>query len=214
MIRAYDKVYLEKARGSLGRMLDFAVYDLKYGLDEFFGMFISSGVAELFGAGDYRLIAGMSGVELAYEVIERSGKGFDRITPAYTLSRSEEYWVGWALAYYQWYSARSFADIAVYIPISEIAALYSPYHEMDIRHFVNKMNTMYRSAKPETNLKIIRKRAGLSQGKLSELSGVPLRTLQQYEQRQKNINKAQAEYLAMLSGVLCCEISDLLEHDE
>ena len=29
MIHAYDKVYLEKARTALGRMLDFAVYDLK-----------------------------------------------------------------------------------------------------------------------------------------------------------------------------------------
>lgn len=29
MIRAYDKVYLDKARTALGRMLDFAVYDLK-----------------------------------------------------------------------------------------------------------------------------------------------------------------------------------------
>ena len=31
MIRAYDKVYLDKARTVLGRMLDFAVYDLKIG---------------------------------------------------------------------------------------------------------------------------------------------------------------------------------------
>ena len=28
MICAYDKVYLDKARTALGRMLDFAVYDL------------------------------------------------------------------------------------------------------------------------------------------------------------------------------------------
>ena len=32
MICAYDKVYLDKARTALGRMLDFAVYDLKYNL--------------------------------------------------------------------------------------------------------------------------------------------------------------------------------------
>ena len=29
MSRAYDKVYLDNARAALGRMLDFAVYDLK-----------------------------------------------------------------------------------------------------------------------------------------------------------------------------------------
>lgn len=51
----------------------------------------------------------------------------------------------------------------------------------------------------------------MSQRELSELSGVPLRTIQQYEQQQKNINKAQVEYLVRLSQTLCCEITDLLE---
>ena len=32
---AYDKLYLEKARTALGRMLDFAVYDLKYDFTDF-----------------------------------------------------------------------------------------------------------------------------------------------------------------------------------
>ena len=73
------------------------------------------------------------------------------------------------------------------------------------------LDEMYKAAKPETNLKLFRLNAGLSQRELSELSGVPVRTIQQYEQRQKNINKAQAEYLIMLSDVLCCEVIDLME---
>ena len=43
---------------------------------------------------------------------------------------------------------------------------------------------------------------------------VPVRTIQQYEQRQKNINKAQAEYLVVLAKVLCCEAGDLMEKIE
>ena len=82
---------------------------------------------------------------------------------------------------------------------------------MDIRQFVDKMNSLYKEAKPETNLKLLRQNAGLSQRELAEQSGIPLRTIQQYEQRQKNINKAQAEYLAILAKVLCCEINELLE---
>ena len=66
MIRAYDKLYLEKARTNLGRMLDFAVYDLHYEIDIFFDLFVTSGVAARFESGDFTLIAGMSGVELAY----------------------------------------------------------------------------------------------------------------------------------------------------
>jgi len=35
--------------------------------------------------------------------------------------------------------------------------------------------------------------------------------IQHYEQRQKNINKAQVEYLARLSRVLNCNIEEVLE---
>lgn len=214
MIRAYDKVYLDKARTALGRMLDFAVYDLKYDIAEFFDLFIKSGVAERFETGDFTIISGMSGVEIAYKVLEQSGVERERIKPNYTASRSEEFWTGWALAYYQWKTSMSFAEIVQYVPIKDILALYQPYHEMDIRQFVDKVTAMYKAAKPETNLKLLRQKAGLSQRELADLSNIPVRTIQQYEQRQKNINKAQAEYLVMLAKVLYCEVGDLLEKTE
>ena len=214
MIHAYDKVYLEKARTALGRMLDFAVYDLKYDISTFFDLFLISGVASRFESGDYAVISGMSGVELTYLVLEKSGISFQRIAPNYTIDRSEEYWAGWALAYYQWETAMSFAEIVHCIPMQDIVALYSPYHEMDIRQFVDKMNALYRAAQPGTNLKRLRKAANFSQRELAEMSGVPLRTIQQYEQRQKSINKAQAEYLVMLAKALCCEVDALLEKSE
>lgn len=214
MIHAYDKVYLDKARTALGRMLDFAVYDLKYDIAEFFDLLIKSGVAERFETGDFTIISGMSGVEIAYKVLEQSGVERERIKPNYTASRSEEFWTGWALAYYQWETSMSFAEIVQYVPIKDILALYQPYHEMDIRQFVDKVTAMYKAAKPETNLKLLRQKAGLSQRELADLSNIPVRTIQQYEQRQKNINKAQAEYLVMLAKVLYCEVGDLLEKTE
>lgn len=211
MMSAYDKNYLEKAQTALGRMLDFAVYDLKLELKDFFDRFIVSGIANDFENGDSKTIAGKSGVELAYEVMEKTGENMRDIKPRYTANRSEEYWTGWALAYYQWKTAISFSKIIEYVPINEIKTLYSPYHEMDIRHFVDKMNELYVNAKPETNLKIYRKRAGISQKELAEQADIPVRMIQHYEQRQKNINKAQAEYLARLSRVLNCNMEDLLE---
>ena len=192
-------------------MLDFAVYDLKYDISDFFGLFISSGTANRFEKGDCNVLVGMSGVELAYEVLEQSGIEHTRIKPNYTVDRSEEYWTGWALAYYQWETAMSFSEIVRYVPVKQVMALYSPYHEMNIRHFVDKMNELYRIAQPETKLKLMRKRAGLSQRELAEMSGIPIRTIQQYEQRQKNFNKAKAEYLVMLSRVLCCDVCELME---
>ena len=214
MIHAYDKVYLDKARTALGRMLDFAVYDLKYDIEDFFVLFITSGIAARFEKGDYRVIVGMSGVELAYKVLELTKGEENRIKPQYSADRSEEYWAGWALAYYQWDTALSFEEIVRAVPMKRIVQMYSPYHEMDIRQFCDKMNERYRTAQPETNLKALRQRSGLSQRELSEQSGVPLRTIQQYEQRQKSINKAQSEYLLMLARALCCNMEDLLEKVE
>ena len=214
MIHAYDKIYMDKARTALGRMLDFAVYDLKYDIEDFFALFITSGIAARFEKGDYSVIVGMSGVELAYKVLEVTKGEENRIKPQYYADRSEEYWAGWALAYYQWDTALSFEEIVRAVPMKRIVQMYSPYHEMDIRQFCDKMNERYRTAQPETNLKALRQRSGLSQRELSEQSGVPLRTIQQYEQRQKSINKAQAEYLFMLARSLCCEIEDLLEKVE
>lgn len=214
MIHAYDKTYLDKARTSLGRMLDFAVYSLGYDVSDFFDMFIRSGAAAEFEAGDFRLLAGMSGVELAREVLWRLRIESAHVTPEYTAGRSEEYWAGWALAYYQWATSLRFSEIVACVPIKDVAALYSPYHEMDIRQFVDRMNELYREAKPETNLKLRRQKAGLGQRELAEMAEIPLRTIQQYEQRQKKINKAQAAYLVSLSRALCCSVDDLLEKTE
>ena len=211
MICAYDKLYLEKARVALGRMLDFAVYGLKYDVTIFFDTFIASGVAKKFERGDAGVVVGRSGVELTYEVLERVGSMETRMKAYYSAWKSPEYWAGWALAYYQWKTALSFAEIVRYVPIIRIVALYEPYHEMDIRQFCDRMNELYRAANPETKLKQLRQRAGMSQSELAEQSGVPIRTIQQYEQRQKSINKAQAEYLMMLANALHCKAEDLIE---
>lgn len=211
MTHAYDKTYLDRARTNLGRMLDYAVHDMKYDIDYFFELFLTSGVAARFEIGDFTILAGMSGVELAYEVLRLSKEEKRRVNPSYEPNRSKEYWVGWALAYYQWETGLSFEEIRKVCSLEQMVALYSPYHEMDVRQFVDKINEWYRSSNPETNLKRIRQKAGLSQSELANLSGVPLRTIQQYEQRQKNINKAQVEYLVTLSKTLCCEIEALIE---
>lgn len=211
MIHAYDKLYLEKARVTLACMLDYAVNKLNYDLVDFFQMFISSGIATRFGKGDCSVVAGKSGVELTYDILDKSGLHYELVPINVNDSRTEEYWTGWALAYYQWETALSFEEISKFAPIHYVKALYSPYHEMDIRQFVDRMNEMYFDSNPETNLKKRRKEAGYSQRELAELTGIPLRTIQQYEQRQKNINKASVEYMIKLSQTLSCEVECLIE---
>lgn len=60
-------------------------------------------------------------------------------------------------------------------------------------------------------LKLYRAKAGLSQSKLAELSGVNVRMIQYYEQGVKDINKAQTETLFKLTKTLNCTIEDLIE---
>lgn len=206
MMIAYDKLYLEKARIALGRMLDFAVYDLKYSLSDFWDLFLASDTSRRFERGDVSVLVGRSGVELAYDII-----GNADIKPTYSFERSKEYWTGWAIAYYQWQNGLSFRKITEHIPIEEILRLYSPYHEMDIRQFCDKMDELYIERKRDTNLKINRSRVGITQAQLAERTDIPLRTIQQYEQGRKNINKAQAEYVVKLAKALYCEPIDLLE---
>ncbi len=62
-----------------------------------------------------------------------------------------------------------------------------------------------------SNLQTVREARGLSQKQLSEKAGVNLRTLQQYEIRFKNINKASGTTLLALSKTLGCRIDDLIE---
>ena len=61
------------------------------------------------------------------------------------------------------------------------------------------------------NLKRYRSEAGISQSKLSELSGVNLQMIQKYELGIKDINKAQGETLYKLAQALNCKVEDLLE---
>lgn len=61
-------------------------------------------------------------------------------------------------------------------------------------------------------LKIMRTGAGLSQRQLSELSGVNLRTIQDYESNDGQvIDKANLRTLLNLAKALGCNIKDILE---
>ena len=70
---------------------------------------------------------------------------------------------------------------------------------------------MILTASYETKLKRIRTAKGYSQKQLAELSGVSLRSIQMYEQRQKDVNKAQSDSLFRLAKSLGCAMEDLLE---
>lgn len=66
----------------------------------------------------------------------------------------------------------------------------------------------------KTNLQFYRLKKGLSRHQLAKLSGVNFYSIRSYEQKLKDINKAQVSTVFQLAKVLECEIIDLLEDIE
>ena len=102
-------------------------------------------------------------------------------------------------------------DILTAVPLSQIINLYPLYHEMDLTHFADFMQQQLKAANPYPNLRKYRNLSGLSQTQLAYDSGVPLRQIQLFEQRQRDINKTSAATLFRLSKSLHCRMEDLLD---
>ena len=210
--RAYQKFYLNDAQHNLGVMFDYSVRILNYDADKFFLYFIQSQIAQKFEHANPKYIAGLSGIELCERVLLKMGEQIP-FTDNALIQEGKEFWLGWILAYYQWYSGLRFSDLQEYglIP-SQILQRYI-LHEADVSKFVavaNKIIEANKEATP-TRLQKIRKSRGMTQQELADLSGVSLRMIQLYEQRQNDINQASARAITSLSRALCCNFYEIME---
>ena len=209
MITSYNKMYLSQVKKQFGIMLDYVVYGLKADLNTFWNKFINSDLCKRLEKGDISVISGKSGIEITYEILGLKQKKI-RYLGAIGY-KSEEYWAGWAITYYQWARNISFEKINTFININEIVNMYHPYHEMDILQFCDRLDELYLNKYPYPNLKILREKIGISQSELAFYTGISVRTIQEYEQRKKDINKANFEYILLFSKVLWCKPEDLYE---
>lgn len=205
MTHAYNEIYLDDAMITLAEL--FSYVDNPKDADFLFEAFIIRGIAQQFGKGNPRYLLLPSHI-LFKEVAEPYLKPI--IPNPY--SRSATYWCGYVLAYYQWYTGLSFEEIRYKLPPSKIIQMYNPLHEASLSKFVSVANEIVFG--PQTNLAKFRKNAGLSQRKLAEYSNVSLRSIQLYEQRQLDINSAEAIKLYQISKVLGCNMEDLLEKNK
>lgn len=211
-IRAYAEDYVDGAQRVLGDAVDFAVLSLGLEPDTFGKAFAVSDASKQFERGNPGYVAGMNGCELARKVLEQTNIRYTDAEDAMFIDKSPEYWTGWALAFYQWYSCYSFFDILNAVSLGKLVAMYPTYHEMDIMQFVDRMDEIMNGTYPQTRLRIQRENCGLSQSELANASGVPLRQIQLFEQRQRDINKTSAVTLLCLSKALYCKMEDLMEH--
>lgn len=210
-MRAYDKDMMLSARGNLAVMIDYAVTWCSLDLRDFYNRFLGSRIADAFGEGHPMFTLGMSGIELAGRVMEKTG-GEIPLDGDYTFpwEDSSYYWTGWALCQYQWYKAVSFASLDRNgLPVEKVHELFHPLHEADITKVFDVFDTYYRPrALP---LKECRKNMGLTQETLSRLSDVSLRMIRAYEQGTQNLARAEAGTLLRLSRTLHCPVERLVE---
>ena len=212
MTCAYREIYLSKAQAVLGDAFDYAVNACGISGGDFVKLFTASSVSRRMENGEPSLISGKSGIEIAAEVIyETMGRSVNSEQKE-TAGRSRVYWIGWAVAYYQWYSARSYSEIFKAISFDDLQSMYYTLHEADISKFADIADERIKEHFKDTNLKRIRTAYGCTQAAIAEQSGVTLRSIQMYEQRRKDINKASAETLYRIAKALGCTIEDLIEH--
>ena len=210
---AYNEEYLDDAMLNLGDMIDYAVCDLGFAPDEFFGWFIFSGIASCFEKGNPKYVGGMSGYELADAVLKATNISYEKKEPTCSVFKGREYWAGWILAYYQWYTKKRFKDMVKDgLTLSTVFSMYI-LHEADVSKFVDAANEVIERNKKNRKSKLseIRKARGFTQQQLSDASGVSLRMIQLYEQRQNDINKAQVNIVLNLAKALGCELEDIIE---
>ena len=210
-IHAYDEEYVGWAQRVLGDAFDFALVTVGIPIGEFEKVFLTSDFSKQFADGNPAYVVGRTGCEFVLDMYEDCGKPIVGIEPSMYIDKSPEFWTGWALAFYQWYSSKSFREIVRAVSLSDILDMYDIYHEMDIMKFADEMEERFASHREETRLKRLREYANLSQSQLSKASGVPLRQIQLFEQRQRDINKTQVMTIVRLSKTLNCQVADLIE---
>lgn len=213
-MHAYNHYYLEDVMNNFGAMFDCVANVVHYDLSAFYDMFLASGVDLQIEMGNPRYLSGLSGAELMKIVFEKCS---DRIihNVDYKLSeRGSEYWVGWALAYYQWFTAKPFSYLKRNgLDIKTLISLYPTMHEADLSKFVDTANSIIEChiANTPNILKTLRKQLHITQNQLAELSGVSLRMIQAYEQGDQDIRKAEAKTVFALSKTLRCPAEIIIE---
>ena len=211
MNRSYNEIYLDDAMSNLGAAFEVAKYSFGYAINDFLDIFIKSDVSNSFQKGNPKYVTGKSGFELVQDVLIKNNDMYLIQEPTPMYDYSKEYWCGWMYAYLQWYFNVSFKKLRNYLDMNDLQKLYPTLHEVSLHKAISTIKKYITNKNMPTNLQRLRLNHNISQSKLAEVSGVSLRMIQQYEQKQKDINKASVSSLYELAKALDCDIEDIME---
>lgn len=164
MTHAYSEMYLEDAMRTLGEAVDFALCDQGLNPAELTAILSNTIEMKQFERGMPRVVCGMTGDELAREIIARAGLKPAECRETYPFDRSPQYWAGWVLAYTQWVSSLGFSELLEVAPLDWIIGSYHPLLEASEDKFAQIVIDKWNKAQADKKgLKAARKAAGLTQ---------------------------------------------------
>lgn len=199
----------------LGRAFEFADRCLPGGLVTFYPEFCNSEIAAHYSSRSGRGFGHASGIELVLALRDDAGGNLDLMiqdTPRISKERGHfARWCGQIALRYHEASGDSFATLPKTLSLERLRRLHNELGDQDIERCLQEIICRTTRLHDQTQLAIRRLQKSITQTDLARLSGVSLRSIQQYEQRKKDINKGQALSILKLSRVLGCSMEDLIE---
>ena len=209
-MRSYNSSYINSAMTCLGEMMDYAVNSCGIEPGKFFDTLIGLGYATAFESGNPKYVVGMSGHELAQRVIDEGNLSTNPFSDA---EYACIYWCGWILAYYQWYTSVPFSDIIDCLGWDYLMKAYPALHTASEDKAVGTFSKILKKGQKTSRIQTARLNYGYSQSQLATVAEINLRTLQEYENKRRNINRASGDVLRRLSRALSCRIEDIMEYE-
>ena len=203
---AYPEIYLDDAMRTLAEMTEYC-FDFREGnLDDLFKKFVISGYAKRWESGDPQIICGLSGAELYDRIMEKCGFPYEESdnedAEIAVYDTGCAYWCGYMLSFYQWNRDIPFRLVLDAVTQADLFRMYPAYHTASEELFVEALDSIIIRKQRATRLQTYRKALHISQAELAELSGVNLRTLQEYEIGRKELAKASAGTAVSLAKAL------------
>lgn len=213
MIHAYDEMYIDGAMIRMGDMLEYAVLDLNMDPDSFFKMFLDSSISRKFEIGNVSIVAGKSGPEIALMILDEIDHKEVYTEPTWREDRSDVFWAGWTMAYFQWYENKPFRVIWKDVPIRTLLKMYATYHEADLSKAVESMKRMMHR-KESKSIFELRTLRGWTQTQLAEMAGMSISQLQRLEYGERKTDNMTLKSAIALANALGIEPEELLSKDE
>lgn len=135
-VHAYSELYIQDAQKNIAWAFEYGVLKLHYTLEEFIQHWLDFKYIDLIETGNPKYIAGMSGIELARLVTNRTDEPVEHLE----YYPSENFWTGWIASYYQWLRNAKYKNIFSKMTATDFLSVYKTMHEEDINRMVELLD--------------------------------------------------------------------------